>query len=425
MPKAFIACPLFDAHKSFVRLPMAIKMLDGYPDSKLFLDKICKPIPDAREDFLYTQSFLKSYSRKSEATFRGYRNEVERLLLWAWTIAGKSVIQLKRPDLESYFDFVHSPPAAWVGDSVQDRFKTIGGECRQNKNWRPFAGKLAKEDRKQAMVEGADIKVSRDGHTLSHEAMKICYSAVSAYYDYLTDEGYAFGNPIPAIRKQSPYLIKGATQKSIKRLSDLQWDFVLECAEKAADKDPLHERTLFVIATLKTLYLRVSELSDRSNWQPVWKHYWQDSDGNNWLKVLGKGNKLRDVSVPSALLPYIDRYQRYRSSLASSFGINSAMVAKNRGSGGMTSRQLRRIVQQGFDLAYDRMIAEGFGGEAKALREATTHWLRHTGASQDIATRPLKHMSDDLGHASMGTTDQIYIQSDMKERAKSGKGRDV
>jgi site-specific recombinase XerD len=400
-------------------------MHDGYPDSKLFLDKICKSIPDAREDFLYTQSFLKSYSRKSEATFRGYRNEVERLLLWAWTITGKSVIQLKRPDLESYFDFVHNPPAAWVGDSVQDRFKTIGGECRQNKNWRPFVGKLAKEDRKQAIVEGTDIKISKDGHTLSHEAMKICYSAVSAYYDYLTDEGYAFGNPIPAIRKQSPYLIKGATQKTIKRLSDLQWDFVLECAETAADKDPMHERTLFVIATLKTLYLRVSELSDRSNWQPVWKHYWQDSDGNNWLKVLGKGNKLRDVSVPSALSPYIDRYQRYRSSLNSSFGINSAMVAKNRGSGGMTSRQLRRIVQEGFDLAYDRMIAEGFGGEAKALREATTHWLRHTGASQDIATRPLKHMSDDLGHASMGTTDQIYIQSDMKERAKSGKGRDV
>jgi len=425
MSKAFIACPLFDAHKSFVRLPMAVKMLDGYPDSKLFLDKICKSVPDAREDFLYTQSFLKSYSRKSEATFRGYRNEVERLLLWAWTITGKSVIQLKRPDLESYFDFVHSPPAAWVGDSVQDRFKTIGGECRQNKNWRPFVGKLAKEDRKQAIVEGTDIKISKDGHTLSHEAMKICYSAVSAYYDYLTDEGYAFGNPIPAIRKQSPYLIKGATQKTIKRLSDLQWDFVLECAETAADKDPMHERTLFVIATLKTLYLRVSELSDRSNWQPVWKHYWQDSDGNNWLKVLGKGNKLRDVSVPSALSPYIGRYQRYRSSLNSSFGINSAMVAKNRGSGGMTSRQLRRIVQEGFDLAYDRMIAEGFGGEAKALREATTHWLRHTGASQDIATRPLKHMSDDLGHASMGTTDQIYIQSDMKERAKSGKGRDV
>ena len=30
-----------------------------------------------------------------------------------------------------------------------------------------------------------------------------------------------------------------------------------------------------------------------------------------------------------------------------------------------------------------------------------------------------------LGHASMGTTDQVYIQSDMKERARSGKKRDV
>ena len=45
----------------------------------------------------------------------------------------------------------------------------------------------------------------------------------------------------------------------------------------------------------------------------------------------------------------------------------------------------------------------------------------HTGASKDIATRPLKHMADDLGHASMGTTDQVYIQSDMKDRARTGK----
>ena len=346
-------------------------------------------------------------------------------MLWAWTVANKSVIQLKRPDLESYFDFVHGPAPVWVGVSVQDRFKIIGGESRQNKNWRPFAAKIAKEDRAEALSEGHSVETSRDGHLLSHEAMKICYSAVSCYYDYLTDEGYAFGNPIPAIRKQSPFLIKGASQKNIKRLSDLQWDYVLESAQTAADDSSDHERTLFIIAMLKTLYLRVSELSDRANWQPVWKHFWQDSDGNNWLKVLGKGNKIRDISVPNALSPYIDRYQKYRASLSTTFGVNSTLVSKNRGAGGMTSRQLRRIVQQAFDLAYERMMIEGFSEEAKALREATTHWLRHTGASQDIATRPLKHMADDLGHASMGTTDQVYIQSDMKERARSGKEREV
>ena len=176
---------------------------------------------------------------------------------------------------------------------------------------------------------------------------------------------------------------------------------------------------------LKTLYLRVSELSDRSSWEPVWKHFWQDSDGNSWLKVLGKGNKLRDVSVPNSLWPYIKRYQDYRQSQSVSFGLNAALVAKNRGVGGMTARQLRRIVQYAFDVAHDKMRAEGFVEEAQALREATTHWLRHTGASEDIATRPLKYMADDSGHASMGTTDQVYIQSDMKDRARTGKEREV
>ena len=421
----FKATPLFDAHKTFVRLPMGTAMLNEYPDSKLFLDNLCKTNADIAQDFLQTQAFLKSYSRKSEATYRSYRNEVERLLLWSWTITEKTVIQLKRPELEAFFDFVHNPPFTWVAESVQDRFKIIGGEWRQNENWRPFVAKISKEDRKKATAGGLDVKPNIKGHKLSGEALKICFSAISCFYDYLADEGYAFGNPIPAIRKQSPYLIKGATQKNIKRLSDLQWDYVLSCAETAANSDASYERMLFVVAVLKTLYLRVSELSDRTNWQPIWQHFWQDSDGNHWLKVLGKGNKLRDVSVPSSLFPYIERYQSYRETISSNFNSNAPLVAKNRGTGGMSSRQLRRIVQEGFDMAYDKMLSEGFADDANALREATTHWLRHTGASQDISTRPLKHMADDLGHASMGTTDQVYIQSDMKERARTGKDRDV
>ena len=425
MPKVFAATPLFDAHSSFVRLPMGPAMLDNYPDSKKFIDHIAVKIPESTQDFIFTQSFLKSYSRKSEATYRGYRNEVERLLLWSWTVCQKSVITLKRPDLEVYFDFAHSPPSHWVATAVVDRFKIIDGEARQNKNWRPFVVKVAKLDRKNALDKGIAIPNTTHGHCLSHDAMKICYSALSSFYEYLSDEGFAFGNPIPAIRKQSSFLIKGAKCKSIKRLSDLQWDYVLDCANLAADNDSDHERTLFIIAMLKTLYLRVSELSVRSNWQPIWKHFWQDSNDNNWLKVLGKGNKIRDVSVPDSLGAYIRRYESYRQSLSPNFGINSTLVAKNRGVGGMTSRQLRRIVQQAFDLAYDKMHSEGFIDEALALREATTHWLRHTGASIDIATRPLKHMADDLGHASMGTTDQVYIQSDMTERASSGKKRRV
>ena len=301
----------------------------------------------------------------------------------------------------------------------------MSGEYRINEKWRPFAIKISKYDRKKQIENSSSPNVIKRSHELSGEAMKICFSAISSFYDYLTYEGYTFGNPIPAIRKQSPYLLKGTTQTSVKRLSKLQWDYVLSCCEQAADQDSKYERMLFLVALLKSLYLRISELSVRKNWNPIWEHFWIDNEGNQWLKVLGKGNKIRDISVPSALFPYIKRYESYRASISTSFSIKDPIISKNRGLGGMTSRQLRNIVQEAFDNTYEMMKEKGYREESKALQSATTHWLRHTGASEDIATRPLKHMADDLGHSSMGTTDQVYIQSDMKERAMTGKDRAV
>jgi len=39
--------------------------------------------------------------------------------------------------------------------------------------------------------------------------------------------------------------------------------------------------------------------------------------------------------------------------------------------------------------------------------------------------RALKDLSEDLGHASMSTTDTIYVQTEHKKRADSGKARKV
>ena len=126
-------------------------------------------------------------------------------------------------------------------------------------------------------------------------------------------------------------------------------------------------------------------------------HFWRDKDKNLWLKVFGKGRKIRDISVPQAFEPYLDRYRQYRG-LPSRIEVNeqTALVEKITGTGGMTTRQLRRIVQEGFDAARLAMIEDGFGDEAKNLEDATTHYLRHTGASEDAVNRPIKHLSDDL-----------------------------
>jgi site-specific recombinase XerD len=107
-------------------------------------------------------------------------------------------------------------------------------------------------------------------------------------------------------------------------------------------------------------------------------------------------------------------------------GENTVLVEKIRGQGGMSSRHLRRIVQEVFDLAYQNMKQVEGENRALKLKEASTHWLRHTGASMEIERgRALKDLSEDLGHASMATTDTVYVQTENKKRAESGKRRKV
>ena len=194
-----------------------------------------------------------------------------------------------------------------------------------------------------------------------------------------------------------------------------------------ANEDPIYERNLFVITALKTLLLRISELSERESWSPIMGHFWVDADDNWWLKVFGKGRKLRDVTVPIDFIQFLKRYRISRGLTSLPLrNEQEVLVEKIRGKGGMTARHLRRLVQTLFDKAYEEMKnIEGLD-KAYNLKLATTHWLRHTGASMEIERgRELKDLSEDLGHASMATTDTIYVQTDTKARAESGTKRKV
>ena len=161
-----------------------------------------------------------------------------------------------------------------------------------------------------------------------------------------------------------------------------------------ADNDPLVERNLFVIATMKTLFLRLSELSERQDWTPLMSHFWTDEDNNWWFKTYGKGKKIRDITVPPGYLTFLKRYREWRGlSPLPSKGEQTVLVEKIRGRGGLTSRQISRLVQQVFDAAFDKMKSEHGVEAAQKLNEATTHYLRHTGASMEIERdRPLKDL---------------------------------
>ncbi|WGO96560.1 site-specific integrase [Saccharophagus degradans] len=391
-------------------------ILADYPEVKAFLEAG----PSWRmQHWLWGLDFLKYIARsKSEHTFSRFRNETERFLIWSFLVKEKPIDEYRKADILDYADFCWQPPVGWISFGSNDRFFPSGGYYKVNPDWLPFRLKLQKNEE-----QTPDKKRYRP----SQETLAAMFTGINAFYRHLMNEEYCYGNPSQIARTDCPHMIRDAQVKEIRRLTEDQWAFVVKTAEQLADKDHKYERSLFVVVTLKTLFLRISELSERRNWIPEMSHFWQDHDENWWLKIYGKGRKVRDVTVPTEYFPYLKRYRAYRGQSAlPSPGDHSPLVEKLRGQGGMTARHLTRLVQEVFDVAYSAMAKSVGEEKAKKLKEASTHWLRHTGASMEIERgRELKDVSEDLGHASMATTDTIYVQSETKKRAESGKGRKV
>jgi len=373
------------------------------------------------EQFNWGKIFLTYIGRnKSTHTYDRFRNDVERFLLWSFIEKKKPIDQLRKSDLLEYADFCWQPPVSWIGTSNQERFKIANGYSSANEHWFPYKIQAPKSQKSQYIIDKKKYRPSQ-------QTLSSMFTAIIVFYNYLMAEDFCIGNPAQIAKKDCRHFIIDSQVKEIKRLTASQWQYVLDTAVEMADENPLFERNLFVIATLKTLFLRISELSERPNWSPTMGHFWQDDDENWWLKVFGKSRKLRDITVPIDFLPFLERYRASRGLLGlPSSNENSILVEKVRGQGGMTSRHLRRLVQSVFDQAHDNMRKTEGENRALKLKEASAHWLRHTGASMEIERgRPLKDISEDLGHASMATTDTVYVQSENKKRAESGKKRKV
>jgi len=196
-----------------------------------------------------------------------------------------------------------------------------------------------------------------------------------------------------------------------------------------ADQNPKkHERTLFILSILYLLYLRISELAASDRWLPQMGHFYQNSEGSWFFKVLGKGNKLRTISVSDGMLKALERYRTHLNLTPLPVpGEQHPLIPKIKGKGAVTTaRDIRKIVQACFDLAAQRLRDEKHPNDADSLEAATVHWLRHTGISDDINKRgrPMVHVRDDAGHEQASITDR-YNNSDIQERYLSGKAKQV
>ncbi len=366
-------------------------------------------------DFKYALAFINCYTG-SLGTFNSYRREVERLLHWSWEVAKKTLPELRREDIEGFVQFCQNPPKAWIGIKKAPRFIDKEGIRVPNLEWRPFVVTISKSAHRKG------VNLDLDKFKLSNGAVKETFAILGSFYNYLLQEEYVFMNPVALIRQKSKFIRKHQTTAKIRRLSDLQWQYVISTAQQMAAADTTHERTLFIMSILYAMYLRISELAASARWQPLMHDFHRDSDGHWWFTTVGKGNKERQIAVSDAMLEALKRWRKYLGlSPLPSPADDSPLLPKLNSQGPITSTTyIRTLVQNCFDQAIHHLEQDKHHEEAENLIEATVHWLRHTGISDDVKLRPREHVRDDAGHGSGATTDR-YIDIELKQRHRSAK----
>jgi len=137
----FLLPPPLDGREGVFRAPAADCMLPARDDREAIAAWL-----DARAGGGSHRRDLQAALLASAAptdTWRAYRKEAERLLLWAVLERGKALSSLAAEDAAAYRTFIDAPPATWCGPRHQQRWSVL---------WRPFEGPLSPAAQRQTLV---------------------------------------------------------------------------------------------------------------------------------------------------------------------------------------------------------------------------------------------------------------------------------
>lgn len=335
-------------------------------------------------------------SKRSTNTVRAYRKEAERFLLWAILVKKKPLSSMTVEDCEDYRDFLADPQPAsvWCGQRGRERWGPL---------WRPFNGPLDANSERHALA------------------------VLKSLYGWLASQGYLIGNPWAGVASRlssSPRIQAG------RAFTKKQWLFIGNQVKDLPDTGA-NRRLGLVLALLYVTGLRRDELVRAQVDDLQWQAF-DDGTGGWMLNVVGKGMKLREVPVPDPIMEMIRDYLRRRglSDEPSHPGNRGAALvgriddALERVPGadrqfdprdGIAAGTLYDILKRFFAQCSDR-LARTSATDADRLRQASTHWLRHTHGSHAIAAGvPIDVVRDNLGHASISTTG-IYVSGEKRRR---------
>ena len=340
-------------------------------------------------------------------TQRAYRKEAERFLLWAIVHKRKALSSMTNEDCAEYRDFLAdpSPRSTWCAPRARERWSPL---------WRPFEGPLS---------------ASAQRHGLS---------ILKNLYGFLVDQNYLMGNPWASVavpRSGTPRVNAGRS------LTRAQWGFVQQQLALLGNTSA-QRRLKFALHLLYATGLRLSEVVAATVDDLQWAQFPADADGEaleGWmLRVVGKGEKVREVPVPIEVVAMLAAYLESRgldrdpeyigNRGAYLLGQSSdaaerapALLADRKVDAwaGLAATTLYRQIKRFFADCADVQRGQGDAKGAGRFEQASTHWMRHSHASHAIAAgMPIEIAQQNLGHASLATT-TIYVTTEAKRRMRA------
>jgi len=330
------------------------------------------------------------------ATHRTYRKEAERLLLWAILEQGKALSSLTVEDVQAFKWFLVAPPARWCGPRHHQRWSPL---------WRPLEGPLGPVALRQAIV------------------------ILRSLFAFLVSQNYLIGNAFAGVSLPRE---TGRALGSRRTLTFDQWDAIEERLAAIA-VDDIGRRRARAVRWLYATGLRLSEMAHAQcgDLRQVDYRLPNGKQHTGWLvTVVGKGSKLRKVPVPVSLVEELQE-DLDRNGLAADVTAesNQDVSVLMRFEEGTAQPWSMSGLAKGIKALLARIAAELDPEDAKQLRKASTHWLRHTHGSHALNGRPgetgvpIQVVQNNLGHASIGTTSgYLTTERDLRLAAMRGFG---
>lgn len=331
---------------------------------------------DANNDSEAIESFLNEY-KESPETLRSYAKEIERLLLWCIHVSKTNISSLRRDHLTAYQDFLKhpTPKKQWCGPCLS-RIKKDGAI---NTKWRPF-------------VKG-----------LSASSLQKTIRILDSFFNYLVQMNYLIGNPLAVDRRRKKR--NQAKSRIIDRYLELD---EIQATLTALSQHPTNNETKefqavraqYIILLLFYSGLRIAEAANHTMGNFIQR------EGNWFLRVIGKGKKMREIPMPDELKKALADF-RLKVGLSSpepKFREKTPLIPMKNLKQSISPRRIDQILKWAFNLGANQ-FEPNQPQKASKLRQASAHWLRHSYVTYLLDSgAPLKVAQENAGHSDIGTT---------------------